>query len=71
MTMPDLQQYHEKLCLIEYELHIHIFVSSFAVSLKSDLRIFCLEEAIEKRLIFLSQKNDVIVHIFYKIKVLK
>ena len=58
-------------------MHIHIFVSfnclfSFAVSLKSGLRISCLEEAMEKRLIiFLSQEIDVIVHIFYNIKVLK
>ena len=49
MTMPDLQRYPWKLCLIKYELDINVFVSLNCLFLcKSDLRIACLYEAMEK-----------------------
>ena len=49
MTMPDLQRYPWKLCLIKYELDINVFVSLNCLFLcKSDLRIACLWEAMEK-----------------------
>ena len=42
---------------------------SFAVSLKSDLWISCLQEAMEGKKYYSSQNNDVIFHIFVYIKV--
>ena len=74
MAMPDLQRYPEKLCLIKYELDIHVFVSlnclfSFAVSLRKLLAHFLLirshGEIISVKN-FSSQEND---NIFHKVSI--
>ena len=52
MTMPDLQRYLKKLCLIKYELDINVFVSLnflflFVFLCRRYLRFYSLSEAMK------------------------
>ena len=67
MAMPDLQRYPSKICLIKYEIDIHVLylqaIYFYLMFLReSDLRIPGLATHWNKH--FLNEKNDDILYIF-------
>ena len=68
-SMPHLYLYPWKLCLVKFELDIHVFdvenLFWFAVSLKKWLTHFFLKRMTGEIKNFNTQKNDISFHIFW------